>query len=231
MNIRDARSWSLAAIVAVGILGAASTEGATIIFDQAPAANAGTISYDGTAIGTLVGTGIVFTSISGVGTDNDVPIDCTGCLLSFSTGPISSVVGDTYTFAGGGTFTLVGGSLLGGIPGGTTLVTGTWDDPVVVVVTSTDLDMLEKGTDTKDEALLAFYFDDPPTDFRFTDSNIVIESGPGGVTKTGTSFKADLALGGNADLVNASVAVPEPGVVALFLLGLGSLAAYRRRHS
>jgi hypothetical protein len=217
----------------MGILSSSAGEGATIVFDQAPAANDGTISFDGTAAGVLVGTNIVFTNISGDGTDNDAfPIDCAGCLLNFTTGSIISVVGNIYTFAGGGTFTITGGSLLAGIPGGTTLLSGTWDNPVVVEVTPTTLDMLEKGTDTKHEDLLDYFFVDPPSDWIFTDVAIQIESEAGGVVKfagpTYTGFSADLDFGGNADLVNSS-AVPEPASALLLLLGLGSLAAYRRR--
>lgn len=220
----------LATVVAVGILTAAASEGATITFDQGDA-DEGTVSYDGTAGGILIGTDILFTSIVGTGTDNDTTIDCDGCFLNFNSGALISVVGNVYTFAGGGFFDVIGGSILGGIAAGSTLVDGEFDGPVVVTVTSISLTMITSGTDTKDPELLDFFFATPPGAFSFIESTIQIESEAGGVIKgPGTRFTADLALGGDADLVNSTaVAVPTPGTTALFLLGLTGLSAYRRR--
>ena len=87
MNLKNIKSWStglIAAVAAVGMLSAAPSEGATLIFDQVN--NSGTVSYDG-AGGSLIGTDIAFETIQGVGTDNDVTIDCAGCVLNFATGP------------------------------------------------------------------------------------------------------------------------------------------------
>jgi hypothetical protein len=211
---------------------AAPTESGTIVFDQPPEANDGTISYDGTAGGVLVGTDIVFQSIGGVGTDIETTVDCDGCLLNFTTGAIISVIGDEYTFAAGGSFTLVGGSILGLIPAGTPLLTGTWTDPVTVEISLGAFDILTllgNGEDVKHPDLLDIFFTTPPANFAFVNSTIQITTDPAGVTVgPGTAFSADLEFGGNADLVNTSF-VPEPGSSLLLLLGLGSLAAYRRR--
>lgn len=218
----------IAVIAAACMLSAAPMEGATIIFDQVT--NAGSITYDGLG-GALVGTDIVFESIQGVGTDNDQTIDCSGCLLNFTTGANTSDAGGSYTFAGGGSFTVTGGSILGGVAGGSTLVDGTWNSGVKVQIIGNGIMILTgTGEDVKDADLLDFFFNNPPLAFRFVDSTIQIESAPGGVVVgPGTAFTADLSLGGNADLVNSSV--PLPGTTALFLLGLGGLAAYRRRRN
>jgi hypothetical protein len=208
----------------------AQTEGATIVFDQLN--NSGTISYDGTAGGVLVGTDIVFESIQGVGTDNDVTIDCTGCVLNFTTGAIISVAGGEYEFAPGGTFTVVGSSVLAGIPAGSVLLSGVWTGNISVDIDQGTLDSLiltGEGLDSKHEDLLDFFFNDPPGHWAYVDSTIQITNDPTGiVVGPGTAFTADISVGGNADLVNSSF-VPEPGSALLLLLGLGSLAAYRRR--
>jgi PEP-CTERM motif len=230
MNFRDTSRWLLAVIGAVGIMAGAQTEGATIVFDQL--LNSGTISYDGTIGGVLVGTDIVFESINGNGTDNDQTIDCNGCVLNFTTGAVTSVAGGEYTFAAGGTFTVVGGSILGGIPAGTTLLTGTWTTPISVDITQGMIDSMiltGSGEDQKHADLLDIFFNNPPPNWEFVDSTIQITNNQTGiVVGPGTAFNSNLAIGGNADLVNSSV-IPEPGSALLLLLGLGSLAAYRRR--
>jgi hypothetical protein len=234
MNFRDARWWTLAAIAAVSLLWGAPTEGSEITFDQT--ANAGIVSYDGTVGGTMVGTDILFESIVGTNTENDDTIDCDGCFLDFETGGLTGISGDEYTFAAGGTFILTGGSVAAGIPAGTTLLTGTFTEPVVVTVRDGFPDVLATialGEDTKDELLLAYFFPlDPPPNWAFINSTIQITFDNGVVIGPGTGFTADLSIGGDADLVNTSVVVPEPGSSLLLLLGLGSLAAgYRRRSS
>ncbi len=227
MNYTDTKSslpGLIGVIAAACLLTAVPMEGANLIFDQIN--NDGTLSYDGLG-GALVGTDIVFESIRGVGTDNDTTIDCDGCLLNFRTGSNIGDVGGVYTFSHfGSSFTLVGGSILGGIPGGTTLLEGRFTRTVnVTVFGESVLIMTGSGEDEKDPDLIDFFFDGAPENFIFVDSVIQIS----GITVgPGTAFSADLAEGGNADLINS---VPAPGTTALFLLGLSGLAAYRRRRN
>ncbi len=233
MTNTNLRSWStgiLALAAAVGMLTAAPTEAAaTLTFDQVD--NFGTVSYDG-AGGALVGSGINFESILGTGTtlNDGVLIDCFGCRLDFTSGPNIQEAGGDYKWAGGGTFTITGGSVAAGIVPGTVLVSGQFSE-VQATLAGSLLLVTGFGQDIKDQALLDFYLGvDNPINFTFVDSSINV----GGVTVgPGTAFSATLGTQGginlgNADFVNT---VPGPGSVSLLLLGLSGLAAFRRRAS
>lgn len=223
----------LIAVMAAGFLVAVPTEAATLVFDQGVTDNAGSITYDG-AGGNLIGTDIVFTNFTGILTplNNGITFDCDSCLLNFQTGGnLTEAAGANgeYTFAAGGTFTITGGSLLGGIAGGTTLVSGIITSIVTADLSGTSFEMSIKGLDEKHPDLLDLFFNNPPGNFVGVASEI--QSGGAGITRDTTtgSFDIDLSKGGNADFVNSNV--PEPGTTTLLLLGLGGLAAYRRRQN
>ena len=104
---------------------------------NAPAS--GTISYvmGGGGSGTLVGTNIAIGSVvGGLGTpdtasplNNGVLAGCTGCLLNFTTGNITSSTASQWIFRAGGTITLTGAvPAAGATP---TLFTGTWESASV----------------------------------------------------------------------------------------------------
>lgn len=232
-----ARRWmSWLALGLVVALPAGAWAVPTLSFDQL--VDAGTLSYDGTG-GSLVGTGIRFDSVTGAGTplSPGVTLYChpSPCLLGFTTGvntdePDGADV--TYEWAGGGSFTLIGGlnTVSDGtgtqvVAGGSTLLGGTWDSPVVgVVVTppigSPTLFVVGSGADTK-HASLAAYFGVPVT-FQFSNTEISGAFAAGG----SGSFSVGVS---DADIVNT--AVPEAGTAWLLgssLVALG-IASRRRR--
>lgn len=188
-----------------------SLAGAAIIrFDQVN--QGGTVT--GTNPGPFVGTDIVFEFITyddGVnpiqtvfcGTPTFSGVALTGtdekCYLNFDTATNTFEV----TVAG----LLIDDSGVNTIAGTSgVLLSGTFN---TFEVDATGLQFSATGIDTKNEALLEFFGIDPSLNFSFNNTEIRTLS-DGTVTQ--------------ADLVNT--AVPEPGIIALF--GLGLLAAGRR---
>lgn len=222
------RSLTLGALAGGALLLAAAPgaqAGAIIDFDQGPV-EGGTIAYDG-AGGSLIGTDIVFDTVTGIGTPANAGVSLTcdpgTCLLNFETGA-NTGESPTWTFAGGGFFTLTGTLVDGG--GGTvasgTLLSGTFQgDPAALVAgTSTSLTALGFGVDEKNPDLLAFYGLQPQ---QFTFSSTEIASDVTQFDSTTRSFTANVT---EADLVNE---VPEPGTLGLLGGGLLALGLLRRR--
>ena len=126
----------------------------------------GTISYAGGA-NPLVGSNISVDSVVGLGTSaNDgVVRSLFGARLNFTTGNLIGFTSTTWDFSGGGSITLTGGVDLtgngiedsGDIPTGTVLLIGAFDSAAVVKSGSSFRVAISAFTDTKNDALLAFY--------------------------------------------------------------------------
>ncbi len=223
MASRKMTPW-MAALVLTLMAGMAATPSAeavaSITFDQV--VQGGTIAYPVIG-GPLVGTDILFDFFVAAGTAADGVYACSSCSLDFTTG---AAFGDTdgpiYTFAGGGSFVLTGGVPAMGIADGTILLSGSWTaSPTNVAVgIGTIVTFTGAGTDEKNSDLAAFLGIDP-FEWRYTTSEFSL--GAATVAADGT-FSGTIT---QADLQN--IKVVEPASTLLLLLGIGSLAAYRRR--
>jgi hypothetical protein len=214
----------------------------TITFDQAaPRDFGGTVSY-ATLGGTLVGNDIKFTRIivSGVSPALDIAYDCQTCRLDFTSGPNVLPGPNIYQWGGGGTFVLYGGSILMGIDPGYTDPTCDDDaidddcDPQTVLLSGTfnssppnlgsgggsTFNFISTGVDEKNADLVAYLKIDP-LNWTYAESNLSL-----GTVEFNSDGTFEDALVTQADIINK---LPEPGSALLLLLGLGSLAAYRRR--
>ena len=234
-------SWfkGIGAAIAVSLFCAAKVGAGPIIsFDQTgspPVTNPpATISYDGTG-GPLIGSNIFFDTLRGVDTPltSGATSGCVGCLLNFTTGGNVSE-GGTYEWAGApmGSFTLMG--TLPFLPPPfdvpappTVLLTGS------ISVARLDTGLLTlglRGVDFKHPNIVDFYFGPGPDPlFSYINTQIII----GGIDFDDVLDPGGADGGFNALVTNADIdnVVPEPGSALLLLLGLGSLAAYRRRQS
>jgi hypothetical protein len=212
------------------LLLAVQAHGASILFDDNNGTGqTGTLSYDGTLGDPLVGAGIDFVTIKGVGTpsNNGASLTCEGCKLNFTTGgsldeEIPGFPADAWVFDGGGTFTITGTAkdssntvIASGI-----LVSGFWGG-AVALRPSTQLDTLGFGSDTKNSGLLTFFGITNPN-FSFSQSNL------GQLTSFNNSTKAFTAKVMNADFQN-DTPVPEPNSPLLFGLGFLAMGLLRQR--
>ncbi len=227
---------ALAALVAAGLLGGIPAESAEIKIDQNVAQNPlSNLSYDG-AGGPAVGTDIDFNSITGVGTpfNAGVNLSCVGCQLDFTTGANTGEGPAFWTFASGGSFVLTGTVPAAfGFPGilvPTVLLSGTFSGAPAASAFGLGSSILTfggVGIDVKHPSLVTYFYGitpgpgDPPVVFNYTNTEI---TGTGTVGADGSFNVAVL----DADISNV---LPEPGSALLLLLGLGSLAAYRRRRN
>lgn len=207
-------------ILVAGLASAPPAEAvASITFDQV--VQGGSVSY--AVGGPLVGTDILFDFFVAAGTAADGVYTCAGCSLDFTTGNSNGDDdGPVYSFGGGGSFVLTGGVPAMGIAGGSILLSGTWTaSPANIAVgAGSILTFTGAGIDTKNADMAAFLGIDPFV-WRYTNSEFSL--GQATINPDG-SFSGTIT---QADLQN--VKAPEPGSAFLLLLGLGSLAAYRRR--
>jgi hypothetical protein len=93
----------------------------------------GVLSYNGTLGTSLTGSNIQFDRINGTNTPlhNNNYLNCVNCSLDLSTGGSTSE--SPYTFSGGGSFLLTGGTSGGlSVSPGTTLLSGSFIDSVIV---------------------------------------------------------------------------------------------------
>jgi hypothetical protein len=210
----------LALFFTFGVLDARSEAVPTLSFDDVTT-QGGTVTYAGGAA-PAVGTGILFDTLDAITTPlNPGQYSCASCVLNFTTGPETSPGVLPYEWGAGGSFTLMGSVPAAGAAG--TLLTGTFTGASATAGTSS-ITLSGVGLDFKHPALIAFFGLDAIV-FEASSTNIqagttVFPSGPGG------AFSGTIT---NADLDNIETDIPEPGSALLLLLGIGSLAAYRRR--
>lgn len=201
---------AIAAVALALLIVPASAHAATVInFDQV--SQGGTVTDDG--FGNAVGTNIVFEFITyenPVGTTVSTAYCGTlatdNCLLNFNSGTGSFIVTAPSGLYEGDLTTQIA-------PPGSSVVTGTITNVLAWVPT---VGFFATGVDTKNQALLD-YFGVTATNFNFTNTEILLFLNPSGTVT-------------EADFSNFPV-VPEPGLLALFglgLVGVGRQLARRR---
>lgn len=196
------RAAVLAAAVAMLAL-PASANAAIIVFDQSthPIPGGGTVDFNGT---NYIGTDIVFESINFGSSFAYCDAATSGpakCLLDFDTSNgtfVLTAAGGLYDDSGFDPIVGTTGSILTG-----TIATFNLDDTNQILNIT--------GTDTKDAQLLEYF---GITDASWTFLNTEIGS-------NGGFPEGDPVNVANADITNSSI--PEPGLLALFGLGLVGL--------
>ena len=133
----------------------------------------GTVSYDGMG-GPMVGTDIIFDQIKGDGTplDDGNPHAIIGGLLNFTTGANISEGPTQWLFAGGGSFTLIGGIPDLGIAAGSVLLSGSFTGPNVVAGGAAFLTVGTIGIDAKHPRIEEWFGVTPPAGWTFAHTDI-----------------------------------------------------------
>jgi len=192
----------------------------------------GTVSYGGSG-GSLVGSNIAIDTLLGINTPaNGGGHDVTAGYLNFQSGTLLSYDGstDTYTFNGGGSFTITGGvsdagisSTTGGLP--TVLLSGSFLGATIGPSGALSL-FTGSGTDTKNPNLVAWF--GLPADSKFVFGPATTHVDVNGGALDGGAFS-----GATSSTDVSNTVVPEPGSMMLFgsgLVGLSTLVR-RRRHN
>ncbi len=187
-----------------------------------PAFGAGSISYN-PGSGSITGTGIQVTSIKGTdGTlHNDQSIGCNSCVINFTSGSLVSVASGLYTFASGGTFTLVG-SVLGGPV--TSLLSGVFSSATLQTAGGYAFETALFTTAVS--KAITDYYGMPATPPNYAGGVAIMFGASYGA---GGSITSSTLFGGT---VGATAVAPEPATIVLLgtvLLGLVALERRRQK--
>jgi hypothetical protein len=217
---------------AMGLLIAPSANAVSLDFNIS-APTSGTVSYDGSVGGALIGSNIEVDNVAGLSTPANANVTslCLSCVLNFTTGGLTNAGGPGgsnngwWSFGSGGTVTITGGVQLQGgtdIALGTTLLNGTFNSAFVQ-----DLGLqgfkVTFGTffDTKHPDLLAYYGLTPGSPFQGAFTLLFDSVNPG----IGGAFTSASVFSGNV----VNTVVPLPAAVLLFGSGLLGLAGALRK--
>ena len=209
-------------ILALGLVSSFANAAQIDFGIEAPTSGLLTYTLAGPDAGRLQGRRIDVDSIVGIDTPSSsgVSIACEGCILEFDTGMNTG----GWNFGAGGTITITGEASGAGVGPNTTLLSGTFDNAVVVDVGGGMFDFKILGGsffDRKDPDLLA-HFGLPDIGYV---GGLNISFNTVGNATMGQAFVSDTIFSGN--VVNQPV--PVPAAVWLFGSGLLGLVAVARR--
>ena len=221
---------------AMGLLIAPSAKAVSLDFNIG-APTSGTVSYDGSVGGALVGSNIEVDNVVGLSTPANANVTslCLSCVLNFSTGGLTNAGGPGgtnsgwWSFGPGGSVSITGGVQLQAgtdIALATTLLNGTFNSAFVQ-----DLGLqgfkVTFGTffDTKHPDLLSYYGLTPGSPFEGAFTLLFASPNPG----IGGAFTSTSVFSGNVVNTLGPAAVPLPAAALLFGSGLLGLAGALRK--